>query len=323
MVSADGGLGGGLYGDTGVDAGLASLKLSANTTGGGAGRVEYSFDNPEDAKRATKALINLDQTVKQAAATAPMAMMPGAGPVVMAADYMRIKSAVADCAKFQKNISAVEYRGEAAAQAQATAGVGNDQLAAKVFAGAKFNTDSCYRVEYKDGKPSAVVLREDYQGQLNVGAQAGSANSQQKLQLSGTGTMSVETRFDLPPGTPPGADLAKLLPSCPKSQKLTLTTDMGTSQGGTQRRIELAGDPAKLLGDPSVPAAFMRGDTHAMIEAARAFDDVTVTSRTYSTNALEAPFSVKIEGIGASMNTRSERRNYSDPMVVVEPRLGS
>jgi hypothetical protein len=166
-------------------------------------------------------------------------------------------------------------------------------------------------------------MREDFSGELKAGAQAGTAESQQKVQAALKGTMTIETRFELPPGTPPDADLSKLLPTCKKTEKVTLTTDESFPTNGKQRKIEFVGDAAKLFDDPAVREAFMRGDTHKLIEAARAYDDVTVTTRTYSMNALEAPFSLKIEGIGVSMNTRSERRNYSDPAVVVEPRLGT
>jgi hypothetical protein len=263
-----------------------------------------------------------------------MAAVPGAAPAVAAVDYLQVKSAMADCAKFNGSISAVELRGEAGVQADAQAKVGNGQLAAGVFAGTKFNTDSCCRVEFTNGHPSAVVMRDDYGGELKAGAQAGPAlsggsdgsmttKSMQNLSLTAKGKLSIETRYTLPPNTPPGADLSQLLSTCPKSQKATLTTDLGSNTGGKVQSFELDGDLSQLLRDPRLSAAFLQANPSGMLEAARAHGDVTITSRSYTTDALDLPIGAKVEGIGASLDWNSVRRNYSDPVIQTEPKLGS
>ena len=143
----------------------------------------------------------------------------------------------------------------------------------------------------------------------------------QNLQANATGKVSVETRYTLPSDVPPGADLDKLLPSCPKSQKVTLTSDVGDNAGGAERKYEINGDPSKILGNPDLTGAFLRGDSKQLLELARAGGDVKVTTRTYSMDAMDLPVSLRIEGWGFSSDHRSERRSYSAPAVVVEPRL--
>ena len=109
VVSADGELGGGVYGEVGGKIG-ASLNAEASATLGVGGKIEMTFDSAEEAKKATQILL------KQAASTAVSVegnqVLPGVGMLAGQAlapsgDEMNF---LAD------HTSAVELRGNVAAE---------------------------------------------------------------------------------------------------------------------------------------------------------------------------------------------------------------
>ena len=181
-VSVDAQLGGGVGGI--ITQGTRG-ELSGSATANVGGKVELKFGTPEEAKKAV-------DTVMATAATA------AGGPAGLAADQLGVIDHIfgaspADLGKLRGNISAVEVQGNVAAEIAAEGGTNLQGLSGS--AGVKAQHTA--RVEFENGKPSAVVLKQKLSGEAAGAAGTGGVVSGE-ANAGVSGSIEVEERFKIP-----------------------------------------------------------------------------------------------------------------------------
>lgn len=226
-VSVDAQVGGGVGGI--ITQGTKG-ELSGSATANVGGKVELKFDNAKDAKKAV-------DTIMATAATG------ATGVTGLAADKLGIIDHVfgaspADLGKLKDNISAVEVQGNVAAEIAAEGGTSLQGLSG----GAGVKAQHTARVEFENGQPSAVVLKQTLSGNAEGGVSGGTVGTG-GVSGSVNGSIEVEEKFNIPEGF----ELSDLATSEGRSKlvkeaeaKVTFSAELqgGTSAGLTGGPVE-------------------------------------------------------------------------------------
>jgi hypothetical protein len=199
-VSVNGELGAGLVGKLG-GTGAAEVGGSAFLNAGA--KAEFKFKTAEEAKRAT------DIIAKATLAGAAGAATP-LGPVAGAAANKVLGDPMSDLAGLRDNLSAVEVKLNA--EAQGSIGVGANGLEGAATASAKAGINGSLgqtaRLEFKDGQPSKLSVKQTWQvgaeanGELGLDAPVGKSQGSGQSPGAASGTQGQQgeegSAFDLP-----------------------------------------------------------------------------------------------------------------------------
>ncbi|SES88017.1 perilipin family protein [Stigmatella erecta] len=161
-VSVNGEVGAGVAAKLGAK-GAADAGASAYGTAGA--KVEFKFATAEEAKQAT-------DLISRAAVTAGAGV---ANPLAGVAANQVLGDPLSEVASLKDNVSAMEFK--LGAEGSLTGSVGASGLGDVVGVGAKASlngkTDATARVEFKDGHPAKVALKQSVELSGQVGASAG------------------------------------------------------------------------------------------------------------------------------------------------------
>ncbi|WP_225411321.1 hypothetical protein [Stigmatella hybrida] len=275
-VSVNGEVGAGVAAKLGAK-GAADAGASAYGTAGA--KVEFKFATAEEAKQAT-------DLISRAAVTAGAGV---ANPLVGAAANQVLGDPLSEVASLKDNVSAMEFK--LGAEGSLTGSVGATGLGDVVGVGAKASlngkTDATARVEFKDGHPSKVALKQSVELSGQVGASAGldipgsngaSATLPGGASAEGKAGLKVELEqsFNLPKDfdpaslvTDPSGAARQIQATAQDSQQVKLTaTDsrQGSLKGlgfngsaGQEVKIEMTAKPQDLARSGAVDS-LLEGD---------------------------------------------------------------
>ncbi|HEX8284502.1 MAG TPA: hypothetical protein VF588_14145 [Pyrinomonadaceae bacterium] len=305
-VSVGWGVGGGVGGDIEIERTAEGFTVSAGANADvGLGlefdasakagvRTEYKFGTAKEAKKAALILAGAS-----AAAVAPLPLKPALVPSRGDLNFLK------------DNLSAVELSHGVSAELDAKFGAGF--VEAGVSGGVELQAS--YRMEFEDGKPSALVRSVNFSasgeakaalglvkkfggdvgGELTAAVQGGA-----KLE----GNVTVETRIPLgPSGISHPDSLADRLDSAETSIKATVTADAG--ERGVQAEIGVSGlsirETRRALSD------LMRG------RVGDAFDEVDVAATgsfsDFKDSGYDFGFDLQFGKVGVDANIYAERRD--------------
>lgn len=328
VVSASGRLGGGALAEAGGELGPLRATATAEATQAFGGRVEMTFRNAEDATRATETLLR--QAATAAAATNPAAAV--AAPLLQpSGDDLRFLA---------NNISAVELSSTAAGLV--SAGLGLNDKNNPVFAGltgrASLEMGQTARLEMDGGRPSALVIRQDFGGRLEgrVGAGVGSGEGNDRVTgrsldaIAGDvrGNIRLENRIPLPQNfdvgrITDGGYLRQTLGDMGRNaqQRVELTAQ-GSGRtiipglpinGGVKAKLEATGRASEIL-TPQVLDQFMRGDVSG---AARTIGDrvqVRGSVTPFSNHGFDTRAGLSLMGVGGTLRGTAIRESQGQPL---------
>lgn len=317
-IATDGELGGGLYGQLGAALG-GKMSADGSVTLGAGGKVEFKFDNAEDAKKAA------DIMMKQAAAAAGPARplgVPGSDPGLVKGPSQ------AELKFLQDHMSAVELRGNVAAQAAATLGVKD---VAGGFAGVGVKEEMAVRVDLSH--PPQVSVRTDISGNAAISAglnvtngKQGNDNNTGSLAFGGgkaEGKVSIEQRFTLPEGEgaklladPIGtlqADAGKIQRT--EQDKVTFTLDasggaMGSGGGGLTT-VTMNTSPGEIAKSGALKTLFDKGDLPGALRQVGNATNVTATAVPYQTFGVSMSPSISVMGFGLGVSVEATRQQMA------------
>ena len=325
VVSADGELGGGIYGEVGGKIG-AKLDAEASATLGVGGKIEMTFDSPEEAKRATEIL--LKQAASSAASVEGNQILPGAGFVAG-----QLLAPSADEMKFlADHTSAVELRGNVAAEVAGCVGLKD---VAGLFGSAEVKEELAVRIELKDEKNQPkqpeLVVKQTVSGEAELGAGlklsngAKEANEGSAAFIGGKGEaeVSVEQRWTLP--NVKGADLLSnplgtirdAGSSMVKSEqdKITLGLDVSGQAlgngGGINVEASYKGNFADL--QKGVVDSLVKGDVNGALKSLDHEDSLELKFEPYQTLGVSCSPDISIMGFGVGMEIEATRKDVADP----------
>ena len=304
-------------------AGAKFAEAGAEAFATAGGQVEFRFDTKEEAMAATK-------TIAEFAAVSALSTMPMGFAASYAANHA-LGNPAADLAKLKDNLTAVEVKVGVEGQAKASAGLsgsrmlgakGGDgvddaaaaagksglgqkikdnalgQLKAEVGAKVSADVEMTARLEFKNGQPTGIALREELE--LSGSAAANAAAGLFAVKVGGQanayaqGKVRVEQRFDLPADfsfgelvRSPGATIDEVAKTAGETATTSIRFDGVATAGanlkipgsrqesdGYRARIELEGKTADILRSGALDEVFS-GDFAAALEA---LDDATVAS---------------------------------------------
>lgn len=324
VVSVDGELGGGIYGEVGGKVG-AKLNAEAQATLGIGGKVEMKFKTAEDAKKATEILL------KQAAASAAESQngaLALPGQVVAAA----IKPTPEELKFLSSNVSAVELRGNVAAELAGAVGFKNTL---GINAGAKVKDEVAARIEFTN--PPTVSVKQTLSGEIAGSAglrltdgkknadgrdvgDIGSLGAGGKIEAKA----SVEQKFTLP-GSVDVAALQKdpvgyvkgVANQVVKSEedKVTLEIDaqggvLG-SGGGVKTEINFKAKAEDLKNSQYLEKLF-KGDVNGALTSLGNKIEVDAKVTPYKTLGVSLAPSVSIMGFGGGVELEATRQDMAD-----------
>ncbi|MBI3184835.1 MAG: hypothetical protein HYZ28_22075 [Myxococcales bacterium] len=319
-VSVDGELGGGLYGELGGKAG-AKASAEASALLGVGGKVEMKFDTAEEAKRATEILL------RQAAVSAIQSSPVGAavGPVVQAT----VAPSAEEMRFLTSKVSAVELRGNAAAELAGTLGVREQGIAtAGLFGSAKVKGEVAARIELSPGKPPEVVIKQTFSGEVagGGGLKLGGDDNGSMAFAGGKaqGKVELESRVALPAGVDPSSLLSDPVGTIRAAavqmgesvqHKLTVGLDgqgnfLGNA-GGLSAEVSFTGKPTEILRSGAVAKA-LGGDIEGALAAAGEGVPVEAKVVPYTQVGLSLSPGVSIMGFGVGLEVEATRRDVSD-----------
>lgn len=284
-------------------------KLFEGAAVGAGARVEFKFDNPEDAKRAALILAAGGLALGAAASAAsgnPAAavLLPALEPTGDEIDFL------------QSHLSAAEITGSVGAE-----------LDGKLEAGALGNgaafegeVSHSYRMEFENGKPVALVrttelfVSGDAASNLiisQVGEQAGSALIE-AMSRGGevTGTVTVETRLALDGARISDVatflidpDSAAFVGGAETSIRASVAVDLGGR--GVEAEVELSrlsiGDARQVVG------GLLRGDVRDVLRNLPF--DVSGSVSSFEDTGHTPHLNLKVQGFGIEVEGRSEERD--------------
>ncbi|NOK22452.1 hypothetical protein [Corallococcus carmarthensis] len=270
-----------ILGGVGFDNG----KLDAKLLVGGGGKVEFKFETPEDVVRANRIMDRMK--------TGMQCNIAGAADMPPPEDIAWLRGKMA----------AVELRGTGAAQVAAEFPVPAGPLNSGDVNG-KLRSDRTVRIEFPEGKPPEVVIKDT--AQVEVGGGLGRKMEAKKTlvgpdamkfpleggvkvggTLKGAGKLEVETRYPLPAGVSvddvmkdPKGTLGPAMKEMAANQKSKVTLSVegaGLVQGngkGTSYEVSIEGNPSTLakngtfgkLLEGDVPGAFKTAGKDATVE---------------------------------------------------------
>ena len=322
VVSADGELGGGVYGEIGGKIG-AKLDAEASATLGVGGKIEMTFDTAEEAKKATGILL------KQAASTAVSVegnqLLPGAGllagkALAPSSDEMNF---LAD------HTSAVELGGNVAGEVAGCVGLKD---VAGLFGSAKVKDEVAVRIELKDekGEPKKpeLVVKQTATGEAELGAGLKLGGREENGMAAafaggkGEASVEVEQRFTLP-NVKRGDLLAHPLDTVrnaassmvkTEKDKVTLGLDVSGqalgSGGGLEVEASYEGNFADL--QKSAVAALVKGDVNGALKTLDGKDSLELKFEPYATVGVACSPEISIMGFGVGMEFEATRKDYAE-----------
>ncbi|WP_232293605.1 hypothetical protein [Stigmatella aurantiaca] len=275
-VSVNGEVGAGVVAKLGAK-GAAEAGASAYGTAGA--KVEFKFATAEEAKRATDA-------ISRAALTAGAG---AANPVAGVAANEVLGDPLSDVAALKDNVSAMEFK--VGAEGNLSGSIGTKGLGDVVGVGAKASldgkVDTTARVEFKDGHPSKVSIKQGAELGAQAGASAGlnvpgsngsSASLPGGASIDGKAGVKVELEqsFNLPKDfdpsslvTDPSNAARQINATAQDSQQVKLTvTDsrQGSLKGlgfngsaGQEVKVEMTAKPEDLARSGAVDS-LLEGD---------------------------------------------------------------
>lgn len=329
-VSASGEAGGGVYGELGGRAGMRASGTAEATLGAG-GRVEMTFNTAAEAQRATEILMrNAASGAAQAAGNA--SQIPGSGIVGNVASHALAPSAE-DNRWLAGHTSAVELRGTAAAEISGGLGLADEQTRLLgAFGRGAVRGESAVRMEFNNGHPSALVLRDQVTAEVGAGAgvglQTGAGNDGGTLGvgLGGTGQaqLTMERRYTLPSGLDADAVMrnpAQALSSAAQqirgSEQRTLGMQLDVqgqaagNGGGLRAQLQFQGNTDQVL-TPAVMQRAMGGDLGGALR--QAGDQVTVSGNItpYAQTGVSLSPALSVMGFGVGVEAQAIRQDVAD-----------
>lgn len=318
---------------TGGDSYVVSAEVSADVgvelfegaAVGAGGRVEFTFDNPEDARRAALVLAAGGAGVGAAvsAATgnpAAYALLPALQPTGDELKFLR------------SHLSAAEVTGSVSAQLDA------EFEAGAAGRGAAFEAEAShsYRMEFENGKPVAIVRTTELSVSADVasnlilsqlGRQTG--NSLEAAIGKGgelTGTLTVETRLPLDGAritdvsdflTNPNP--AAFAGSAETNIKASVVVDQGGS--GIEAEVELSG--LSIADAQRVVGGLLHGGVGEVLRNLPFGVSGSVSS--FEDTGHNPHLDLKVQGFGIEIEGRSEERDRTvlGSIDTCEPRPGS
>ena len=290
-VSVDGQLGLGVGGKLGKGS-----EVEGSLMGNVGGKVELKFNSAEEAKHAVDAMMATAATAAVASSTGAAAPLTGAAAHQLT---KRVFGADAsDLADMKKNVSAITVQGNVAGELSgAVPGLKDLELSGNA------KLQNAVRVEFKDGKPSAVVLQStlsaggsgtvsgDLGGTPGTAPQGANPGTDPKkgplrgnLNANVNGSVTVEQRFTIPKDFELG-DLAsskgreKLVRDSQAKVSFIGNADAGRATSlnaevasagikdntGVQLKASVEGNPAAILSSGAV-GRMLRGDLNGALD---------------------------------------------------------
>jgi len=321
VVSTFGKLGGGAMVEPGGEGGPFKANANAEGTQSIGGRVEMTFKSADEATRAVETLFRY-------AASGSMGI-PG----------VSTPPAQADLKLLSDNISAIELNTVSAGAVASNLGLSEKDFPA--FAGYYFKASLeqgiAGRVEIKDGKPVALVLRQEWAEKMDgrLGAGVGSAEGKEAntgkaadiLALEEKANIRVETRIPLPPKfdlsrITDGAYVGQTVKDASKNaeQKVELTGSLtGRSiiprvpTGGAKAKIEASGKASEIL-TPAVLQQFLQGNVSGAMKAMGDKVKVTGSVTPLSTRGFDARMGLSLMGVGLNGRGTAIRESQGEPI---------
>lgn len=325
VVSVDGELGGGIYGEVGGKLG-AKMNAEGSATLGLGGKVEMKFATAEDAKKATEILL------KQAASSAASSQQ-GALAIPGMIAGQAIKPSQEELQFLAKNVSAVEVRGNVAGELAATLGVKN---VAGINGGLKAKEEVAARIEFTN--PPSVSIKTTLSGEASlsaglritdgkknaegrdVGDSGGLPGAGGKIEVKG----SIEQKFTLPGNfdsarllSDPGGYVKEVASQTVKSEqdKITLEMDasggvLGTS-GGAKTEVSFTANAEDLRNTPFFEKA-MKGDLNGALTSVGDKVQVEAKVTPYKTIGVSIAPAVSVMGFGVGIELEATRQDMAD-----------
>jgi hypothetical protein len=289
----------------------ASLEVDIGLTIPGAkvgvgvgGKVEYQFDNPQDAARAA-------EIIAMAASAAAMSATPGFQPL---SEVMM--PAPEDMEFLNGHMSAAELSGDAAIGVAAELGVGN-AFGASGSAG----VGGTLRVEFEGGQPSFVELKAKAElkasGDLTlplVGKLGGDGLTATGGEVAGSAEVERTWRYPVKPGTTMGDLLSDPRGSIDGAQgqvstkmTLELSGSAGGGEGGVKVEIDVSGIPPDQLDGYLLQAS--QGNPYPLIQAVQGQPR---TEERYVDRGFDEDPKLTIGGQGFQLHVQSEIRDVQE-----------
>jgi hypothetical protein len=276
--------------------------------------VEYTFDNAEDAKRGVRIMNQ---------------QMADGSKMVLARDHTT-PAKVEDAKWLSQHTSAVELRGNAAVAVAAEFG----SVGALPGIKATGKGEAAVRIEYANGKPDRVVLREQLslEGQASVNAGLAENGAGVKVGVAqGTARVSVamERSFKIPDNVDPAAlaadpagEVRKHARAMAKSEEVKLlgtyevNATAGGNGGGLRMDFEVSGKRGAVL-SPDNLRKVLDGRVQEGLKGMG--DNVNVKSsvRVYDQVGYHVPAEVglgdKVGSVGVEFQATRQRTRWQAP----------
>lgn len=326
-VSADSSLSVGV--DIGLNAKIPGFAAGpeAQAKAGLGAKVEYEFKSAEDAAKAAEILAKQARANAASAAASSTPLGPLAGQAAQAA----LGPSKEELQFLQQNVSAVELKvsGNANAAVEATLGQRGIAAASAGLEG-EVSTANTLRIEMENGKPSALVIKSEAEGQVGGGAGVGANQEAASREgsmglLGGSGSLKVESETKVPlPGNfdagalarDPAGTLNTLLRDTGNGMetKTTATLDLNGSAlgngGGLETKVEFSGKPADLA-RAALPA-LARGDLPGALQGLGDRTEVSASITPYSTRGVSFNPEVEVAGVGVGVEFEAQRKDMAD-----------
>lgn len=322
VITADGELGGGLYAEAGGKLGPLKAGADASALLGVGGKVEFKFKTKEEAEKAFAIIM------KQGAALAA-ASSSAAGPLGQVA-AKALQPSAEELRFLSKGMSAVELKGNAAAEATAALGlkaIDTNGLAGK----AAVKVEQAVRIDFRKGELS---VKNTVSGELGVsaGLTIGNGKEGKAGKSAGPGTLfngkgevkvEAEQTFTLPKNIDPlklainpGGELARHAEAMGKTRKdkVTLTaegqlTGLGNG-GGAAIEVTMNQSFDSLVKSGFGPKLFA-GDVKGALRAVGNATDVEVKIEPYRQYGVSMSPGLSVMGFGIGAELEATRKDVT------------
>lgn len=332
-VAVDGELGGGIYGQLGATLG-GKASIDGQATLGAGGKVEFKFATAEEAKRATEIML------KQAAVSAASSAV-GNNPLGFVAGQVAqhtLGPSAADMKFLADHASAVELRGNVAAEAAATLGF-KDAFGANV--GLKGKAEYSVRLDFnrKDASgnalPPQASVKQAYTIEAGGGAGIDVSNGKEGGEKNGFGLpyvggkvemkLEAEQRFTLPSSidksklqSDPIGTLRGIASQVQASeeQKVTIGLDGQATAvgkgGGLAAEISFSGKVDDLM-KSGYAEKLAQGDLQGALRALGDKTQVEAKLTPYAQFGVSMAPGVTVMGFGVGAELEATRKDQLDP----------
>lgn len=307
-VAVSGGLGAGLYVEFGAKVGNMGLAVDASAIASAGGTVEFSFKTPEEAASATGLILDHAKNTMVSAAV-PL------GGLVTARSAAKNAEAIKG---LSKNISAIELSGDITGEVFGILGIKGviGGLGAVDVGG-----ESAVRLEFGEDGP-AVVTRQTAHGYLGGDIGISLRGGDQYLtgvEGSGEASVSLERRFQLPPGinldalrNEPVKTLRAAAQEMQKTSVDTLSMEYSLEGGAFGRSAGISGSlslevsAAEVARSGAIPKA-LRGDFKGALAALPESAVVSGETQSYDTHGVKVYPYFTVMGFGGGVEMLAQR----------------